>query len=89
MLQNHLKFHNSENEKSFKMKMKTQLFLQDINLNKLADWRTAIRYCNKMPTSVWLLQYIPTITLMYVKSVHLNEYNMGIKIPESPNHFYR
>ena len=25
---------------------------------------------------------------MYVKSVHLNEYNMGIKIPESPNHFY-
>ena len=23
MLQNHLKFHNSENEKSFKMKMKT------------------------------------------------------------------
>ena len=37
MLQNQLNFHNSENEKSFKMKMKTQLFLQDINLNKLAD----------------------------------------------------
>ena len=49
MLQNHLTSCNIENEKAFKMKMKTQLFFQDINSNKLADSRTAVRYCNKMP----------------------------------------
>ena len=52
MLQIHLTSHNPENEKAFKMKMKIHLFFQDIYSNKMLDWRTAIRYCNKMPIIV-------------------------------------
>ena len=37
MLQNHLTSHNPENENAFTIKMKTQLFFQDINANKLVD----------------------------------------------------
>ena len=37
MLQNYLTSHNPKNEEVFKMKMKTQLFFQDIYSNKLAD----------------------------------------------------